>query len=82
MHKSLENLNFIQKKVIEIVNRKQQKISPNIIVVTKTFSSNLIKPLLDAGHIHYGENKVQEAEQKSLFILKKKVLIQLEHVLA
>ena len=64
MHKSLENLNFIQKKVIEIVNRKQQKISPNIIVVTKTFSSNLIKPLLDAGHIHYGENKVQEAEQK------------------
>lgn len=64
MHKSLENLKFIQDKVIEIVNKRQQKIIPKIIVVTKTFSPNLIKPLLDAGHNDFGENKVQEAETK------------------
>ena len=37
---------------------------PKIIAVTKTFSMNNIIPLLETGHIHFGENKVQEAENK------------------
>jgi len=36
----------------------------NIIAVSKTFSIDHIKPLLDHGHQHFGENKVQEAISK------------------
>ncbi len=64
MHSSIEKLNTVKNKVNEIINKKQLKIEPKIIVVTKTFSVNNIKPLLDNDHIHYGENKVQEAEAK------------------
>ena len=35
-----------------------------IIAVTKTFPISEIKPLIDYGHLHYGENKVQEALEK------------------
>ena len=34
----------------------------NIIAVSKTFDLNHVKPLIDHGHIHFGENKVQEAK--------------------
>ena len=36
----------------------------NIIAVSKTFTLDYIKPLIDHGHIHFGENKVQEAQIK------------------
>ncbi len=36
----------------------------NIIAVSKTFSLDHIKPLIDYGHTHFGENKVQEALSK------------------
>ena len=36
----------------------------NIIAVSKTFSLEHIKPLIDYGHMHFGENKVQEANSK------------------
>ena len=42
-----------------------------IIAVTKTFSYEEISPLVEHGHLHFGENKVQEAQSKWL-ILKKK----------
>ena len=64
MHFSLEKLTLVKNKVNQIVNEKQLKIDPKIIVVTKTFPLNKIAPLLDAGHIHFGENKIQEAENK------------------
>ena len=64
MHSSLEKLTLVKNKVNQIVNEKQLKIDPKIIVVTKTFLLNKIAPLLDAGHIHFGENKIQEAENK------------------
>ena len=64
MHTSIEQLNLIKHKVNDIVNKKQLKIDPKIIVVTKTFSLNKIIPLLKNGHTHFGENKVQEAEDK------------------
>ena len=35
-----------------------------VIAVTKTFPLSVIKPLIDHGHLHYGENKVQEALEK------------------
>ena len=64
MHSSLEKLTLVKNKVNQIVNEKQLKIDPKIIVVTKTFPLNIIAPLFDAGHIHFGENKIQEAENK------------------
>ena len=40
------------------------KESTKIIAVSKTFPIEHIKPLVDRGHVHFGENKVQEAEKK------------------
>ena len=60
----MEKLTLVKNKVNQIVNVKQLKIDPKIIVVTKTFPLNEIAPLLDFGHIHFGENKIQEAEKK------------------
>jgi uncharacterized pyridoxal phosphate-containing UPF0001 family protein len=35
-----------------------------IIVVTKTFNMDLINPIINSGHLDFGENKVQEAKEK------------------
>ena len=64
MHTTEQQLNLIKNKVNEIVNTKQLETKPKIIAVTKTFSLDKIIPLLKAGHIHFGENKIQEAENK------------------
>jgi len=66
----LEKLNLIQNKVKEIIKIKQLKIKPEIIAVTKTFSEDKIIPLLKKGHLHYGENKIQESELKWVNIKK------------
>jgi len=52
----------------------------NIIVVSKTFSFDKIKPLIDFGHHHFGENKVQEAKAKWYEIKKKNSNIQLHMI--
>lgn len=64
MHTTLEKLSRVKNKVNEIISKKQLKTKPKIVVVTKTFPLNKILPLLESGHIHYGENKIQEAENK------------------
>ena len=64
MHRTVEKLNLINNKVNDIINKRQLKTNPKIIVVTKTFPFSNIKPLLESGHIHYGENKIQEAVKK------------------
>jgi hypothetical protein len=48
-----------------------------IIVVTKSFSLEKINPLIRIGHLHFGENKVQEAISKWSPVLKKNVDINL-----
>ena len=64
MHTTLEKLSRVKNKINEIINKKQLKTKPKIIVVTKTFPIKNIIPLIDSGHLHYGENKIQEAETK------------------
>ena len=64
MHTSLQKLTLVKNKVNEIIRQKQLKIYPKIIVVTKTFSLKKLTPLIKSGHIHFGENKIQEAERK------------------
>ena len=44
----------------------------HIIAVSKTFAIEQIKPLIDHGHVHFGENKVQEASSKWSNIKKEK----------
>jgi len=52
-------------KLLLINNEIQEKNSKTkIIAVTKTFPLNAVLPLINYGHIDYGENKVQEATEK------------------
>ena len=60
----MQNLRFVENKVNELIDKKQLKISPKIIVISKTFSLEKMKPLLETNHCHFGENKIQEAENK------------------
>ena len=76
----MKQLAFIQNKINKIINRKQLKTKPEIVVVSKTFSLENIMPLLDYGHIHYGENKIQEAEDKWSEIKKNYKNLQLHMV--
>ena len=54
--------------------------SIKIIAVSKTFSLNYIMPLIDNGHEHFGENKVQEADVKWQEIRKKNKNIKLHMI--
>ena len=65
MHITVENLLKIKEKVKAKfdLNKNLLKL-PEIIAVSKTFKINHILPVIDQGHIHYGENKVQEAAEK------------------
>ena len=67
----LQKLNSIKDKIKEIIRTKQLKIKPEIIAVTKTFTIEKVMPLLKGGHLHYGENKIQESENKWTDIKKK-----------
>ena len=71
----MQKLNVIKDKIREIVEKKQLKTYPKIIAITKKFDLNTIYPLINAGHNHFGENAVKEAEDKWLNIkLKNKNL--------
>ena len=65
MHKTLINLQEIKNK---IYLKKNINHNLNIIAVSKTHSMNDILPLIQSGHKHYGENKVQEAVTKWEFV--------------
>ena len=62
------------------INQKFDCNKVNIIAVSKTFSLDHIKPLIEAGHIHFGENKVQEAIDKWTETKKKDNKIKLHMV--
>lgn len=51
------------KLIIEKINQQSNK-KITLVAVSKTFPLSHIKPLIDYGHQHYGENKVQEALSK------------------
>ena len=80
MHTSLQKLTLVKNKVNEIIRQKQLKTNPKIIVVTKTFSLNQITPLIKSGHIHFGENKIQEAESKWIGVKQRFSNLQLHMV--
>jgi len=61
LHKTISNLVSIEN---ELKSGNIKDLKTKIIAVTKTFPISEIKPLIDHGHLHYGENKVQEALEK------------------
>ena len=61
MHKSINNLVSIQN---ELKSSFDINFNHKIIAVSKTFAIEKIQPLIDYGHVHFGENKVQEAVEK------------------
>ena len=61
MHNSVKNLIYIEDIIKSKVNHDKL---PKIIAVSKTFSIENILPLIEHGHVHFGENKVQEALDK------------------
>ena len=65
MHNIVNNLISIQNELkIKIKKLDLKNYNPNIVAVSKTFPLNDIIPLINYGHIHFGENKVQEAVEK------------------
>ena len=52
------------KKIQSNITSSNTNKPVNIIAVSKTFSLDHIQPLIDYGHLHFGENKVQEASAK------------------
>ena len=65
MHNVINNLISIEDELkIKINNLNLTNFNPNIIAVSKTFGIRDILPLINHGHIHFGENKVQEAVEK------------------
>jgi len=64
MHDTIKNLLDIQNSIKINLNNLNIINNPKIIAVSKTFKIDKILPLIEYGHIDYGENKVQEAVEK------------------
>jgi pyridoxal phosphate enzyme (YggS family) len=77
MHSTVKNLIDIQKKIQFELNLINYKDLPKIIAVSKTFKIEKILPLIEYGHLNFGENKVQEAIDKWTEIKKKNPYIKL-----
>ena len=81
MHKNIKNLIYIQNEIkSKISEHKIKDYNPNIIAISKTFKIDHILPLIEYGHIHFGENKIQEAMDKWSEIKNKNIQIKLHMV--
>ena len=64
MHNTIKNLLDIKNNIKFYLEKLNINSNPKILAVSKTFEINKILPLIEYGHLHYGENKVQEALEK------------------
>jgi pyridoxal phosphate enzyme (YggS family) len=64
MHSTVKNLLDIENSINIHLNKLNINNNPKIVAVSKTFKIDKILPLIDHGHVDYGENKVQEAFEK------------------
>ena len=81
MHNVVESLIAIRSEIKELlIKNNSQNKDINIVIVCKTFSMDKILPLIETGHVHFGENKVQEAELKWKEVKKKHSNIKLHMV--
>jgi len=69
IHMIINKLTSIEGEIkLKIKEYKIENLNPKVIAVSKTFPIKDILPLINHGHIHFGENKVQEAIEKWLDI--------------
>ena len=80
MHKTVQNLINIENKIKSNLSNINKINLPNIIAVSKTFKIDKILPLIDYGHLNFGENKVQEAVDKWTILKKERPNIQLHMI--
>ena len=65
MNKTIKNLNAIKENIKIAADEADRDIDDiKLIIVTKKFTEERIRPLLDEGHLCFGENRVQEAQDK------------------
>jgi pyridoxal phosphate enzyme (YggS family) len=64
MHSTVKNLLDVENSINIHLNKLNINNNPKIVAVSKTFKIDKILPLIDHGHVDYGENKVQEAFEK------------------
>ena len=64
MHNTVKNLFNIENNIKNHLNKLKINNNPKIVAVSKTFKIDKILPLIEHGHLDYGENKVQEAIEK------------------
>ena len=80
MHSTVKNLLDIKNNIKVNLDELNIKNYPKIIAVSKTFKIDQISPLIDYGHIDFGENKVQEAVEKWTEVKKINSDIQLHKI--
>mgnify|MGYP001256053839 CR=1 FL=1 len=80
MHNTVKNLLDIENNIKVYLRKSNIKKTVKVIAVSKTFSIENILPLIDYGHVDYGENKVQEAVEKWTKIKKDKSKIKLHMI--
>ena len=80
MHEIVQRLIRIESQIKEESSKFNITKIPKVIAIGKTFPLELIMPLIDHGHLDFGENKVQEAKIKWTNIKKKKPKLNLHFV--
>ena len=80
MHTTVKNLLDIENNIKLYLDKLNLNSSPKIIAVSKTFKIDKILPLIEHGHIDFGENKVQEAIEKWTEIKKKNSAIKIHMI--
>ncbi len=80
MHSTVKNLLDIENNIKTYLNKININKNPKIVAVSKTFTIDKILPLIEYGHVDYGENKVQEAVEKWTEIKKKNSKIKLHMI--
>ena len=80
MHNTVQNLIKIEEEIKSNFSDLKAPNLPKIIAVSKTFKIDKILPLIDYGHIDFGENRIQEAVNKWTEIMSKNTNIKLHMI--
>ena len=80
MHFTVKNLLNIENNIKNNLDKLNFNTKPKIIAVSKTFKMDVISPLVNYGHINYGENKVQETIDKWTEIKKENPKLKLHMI--
>ena len=80
MHNTVKNLLDIENNIKVYLSKSNTKKPVKVIAVSKTFNIEKILPLIEYGHVDYGENKVQEAIEKWSEIKKTNLNIKLHMI--